>query len=82
MKDKLTQFLLEDDDFKNAYNSYNVIDSYDITIKTLINYICDEIDLYTLDKKYLDVSYVIINDTIIDLDGVFDFYESNLKDYA
>ena len=34
-------------------------------------YIIDNIDLYTLDKKYLDIQYIVIDEVIFNLDELY-----------
>ena len=34
-------------------------------------YIIDNIDLYTLDKKYLDIQYIVIDKVIFNLDELY-----------
>ena len=77
---ELREFIIQDVDFKHAYEKYNTIDKTFIeTIIELIDHIEDFEELFILDKKYLDVAYVIIEDLIYDLDGIYDSYVSQIK---
>lgn len=61
LKDKLLSYLKSDTDF-NKYSSI---------LEEVVNLVVVDIGFYLLDKKYLDVSYVVIDDLIIDLDTIY-----------
>ena len=55
--EKLINYLLTDKDFKYVESNKE--------------YIIDNIDLYTLDKKYLDIQYIAIDEVIFNLDELY-----------
>lgn len=55
--EKLINYLLTDKDFKYVESNKE--------------YIIDNIDLYTLDKKYLDIQYIVIDEVIFNLDELY-----------
>ena len=55
--EKLINCLLTDKDFKYVESNKE--------------YIIDNIDLYTLDKKYLDIQYIVIDEVIFNLDELY-----------
>lgn len=59
MKTKLLEYLKQDTEFKPYLNILDEV------VGNL------ELNDYLLDKKYLDISYVIIEDKIINLDEIY-----------
>ena len=55
--EKLLNYLTLDKDFKYVESNKE--------------YIIDNIDLYTLDKKYLDIQYIVIDEVIFNLDELY-----------
>ena len=55
--EKLLSYLMLDKDFKYVESNKE--------------YITDNIDLYTLDKKYLDIQYIVIDEVIFNLDELY-----------
>ena len=55
--EKLLSYLMLDKDFKYVESNKE--------------YIIDNIDLYTLDKKYLDIQYIVIDEVIFNLDELY-----------
>lgn len=82
---KLKRFILKDQDFRTYYqnarqlknlNGFNkFIDNWFNHLQANPRYVA------LLDKRYLDCSYVIINDNIIDLDSLWIDYQSDLRSY-
>ena len=57
--EKLINYLLTDKDFKYVGSNKS--------------YIEDNIELFTLDKKYIDISYIVIDGVIFNLDEIYTF---------
>lgn len=55
--EKLINYLLTDKDFKYVESNKE--------------YIIDNIDLYIIDKKYLDIQYIVIDEVIFNLDELY-----------
>lgn len=61
LKEKLLEHLKQDTDFS----------PYLSILEEVVNLVVVDIEFYLLDKKYLDISYVVIDDLIIDLDTIY-----------
>lgn len=59
-KTSIKEYIKQDKDFEPF------LDIIDEVIDSI-----EDIDLYKLDKEYLDISYVIVNKTIINLDEIY-----------
>lgn len=59
--DNLVSFIELDNDFK----------PYLQAIPTLVNYLEEDLSYYLLDKKYQDISYIVLEGKIINLDEVY-----------
>jgi len=88
---QLAAFLINDDDFKTAYYKHNSEDAdiikgshsgYKNAIRQFLysHYQEDTFNYYILDKRYIDLSYIIINDNIINLDDLYIDFKTYAKD--
>jgi hypothetical protein len=82
---KLHAYILNDSDFQDYYKQARQLKNlkgYKYFIKQWLGHYLDNPQWIALiDKPYLDYSYVIINDNIIDLDSLFIDYKSDLRAY-
>jgi hypothetical protein len=81
----LINYLYLDTDFQKAYiKRYNGLDmkGYKQSIKAFIVAMVYDgtIDYYELDKKYLDIAWLCLHDTIINLDNLYIDYENSIAD--
>jgi hypothetical protein len=81
----LVKYLYYDTDFQKAfYKRYERLDikEYRQSIKAFIVAMVYDgtIDYYRLDKKYLDIAWLSLFDTIINLDSLFIDYENSIAD--
>ena len=80
MKKHLYTFLKNDIDFKLAYyREYKNTKGYKALLKENIRFFVENYNIY-LDKPYLDISYLRVNDKIIDIDLLYDIFNESLKE--
>jgi hypothetical protein len=80
MKKHLYTFLKNDIDFKLVYyKEYKKIKGYKALLKENIRFFVENYDIY-LDKPYLDISYLKVNDKIVDIDLLYDIFKNNLSE--
>jgi len=81
----LIRFLFVDTDFQKIYSKrYNGLDikDYKQSIKAFIVGMIHDgtLNAYRIDKKYLDISWLCLHDTIINLDSLYIDYEYFIND--
>lgn len=81
----LIRFLFVDTDFQKAYfKRYGKLDikDYKQSIKAFIVAMIYDgtLNAYTMDKKYLDISWLSLHDTIFNLDSLYIDYEYFIND--
>jgi hypothetical protein len=81
----LVKYLYCDTDFQKAYiKRYNELDikDYKKSIQAFIGSMVYDgtIDYYELDKKYLDIAWLSLSNTIINLDNLYYDYENSIND--
>ena len=87
LKKMLKKFIINDIDFikkQNSNKKYLILEK--ITFNNLIDNVLNDIfenmqESLFLNKKYLDISYIIFNDKIIDLDFIYSVFVDYLNDY-
>ena len=79
MKRKLYDFCKDDYDFIDLFKNYNGGNErgYKTAIKESIRFFVDNLNIY-LDKPYIDVSYLRMDDKLIDLDLLHDVFKNDL----
>jgi hypothetical protein len=82
---KLKAFVLNDQDFRSYYQGARQLknlNGFNAYVNDWFNHLKDEPNFVALlDKKYLDCSYIVINENIIDLDSLWIDYQSDLRSY-
>lgn len=74
VKKVLKDFLIKDEDFIILFKSFKINTSYkNNIIKFIDDIIINDVNI-TTDKKYLDVSWLEVDDVIIDLDKTYSLY--------
>ena len=75
----LYDFCKDDYDFIELFKSYNDGNErgYKTAIKDSIRFFVDNLNIY-LDKPYIDVSYLQMDDKLIDLDLLHDVFKNDL----
>jgi hypothetical protein len=81
----LVKYLYYDIDFQKAYiKRYNEFDikDYKKSIQAFIGSMVYDgtINYYELDKKYLDIAWLNLSNTIINLDSLYIDYENSIND--
>jgi hypothetical protein len=80
----LKSFILKDKDFQDYYKQARKIknlNGFNKFIVAWLESLNDIMDGYILDKKYLDISWFMVNDNIIDMDSLYLDFESDLRAY-
>jgi hypothetical protein len=82
--DKLKAFILNDQDFRTYYQSSRQLknlNGFNAFIGLWLNDYNQGGYIALLDKKYIDYSYVIIDENIIDIDYLYIGFESDIRSY-
>ena len=80
MKKHLYTFLKNDIDFKLAYyREYKNTKGFKALLKENIRFFVENYDIY-LDKPYLDISYLRVNNRIVDIDLLYDIFKESLSE--
>jgi len=80
----LKSFILKDKDFQDYYKQARQVknlNGFNKFILAWLESLNDIMDGYILDKKYLDISWFMVNDNIIDMDSLYLDFESDLRAY-
>ncbi|MGL5970988.1 MAG: hypothetical protein ACRCZ1_05725 [Cetobacterium sp.] len=89
----LKKALKIDGDFLELYNLYNVreITTFSKNLDNFLNYVQEEIKdylknpssyddlIYTIDKKYIDISYIDVNGLLINFDVLYKEYKEYIN---
>jgi hypothetical protein len=81
MNDIIFKACLWDIDFLKCYkkNNNNRLKGYGLFLKEIIEEFTYNYNIY-LDKPYLDISYLKVNDKIIDIDLLFDIFKLAIEE--
>jgi hypothetical protein len=81
MKDIIFNTYKYDKDFIQCFkeNNNNSLKGYIPFFKDIIRFYSENFNFY-LDKKYLDISYLIIDKKILDIDLLFSIFQNNIKE--
>lgn len=82
MREQLKNIMIKDEDFRKTYDNANLKLSYEGLIDIVIDEVLDNIEAYTLDKRYVDHCYAVIDDKIINFDEVMIEFESQIEMYG
>jgi hypothetical protein len=80
----LQNFILQDEDFQTYYKQSRQLknlNGYKKYITEWLQSLTDIMDGYLLDKKYLDISWFMVNENIIDMDSLYLDFQSDVKSY-
>lgn len=80
-REQLKNIMVKDEDFKKAYNDANLKLSYEDLIDGVVDEVLGNIEAYTLDKKYVDHCYSVINGIIVNFDEIMVEFESQIEMY-
>lgn len=82
MKNKFIEalrfFILTDTDFNKLYTDCDITVSYESIVNYVVKEVVENIENYTLDKQYLDISNMVLGKTIINLDEVDSAFKCRL----
>jgi hypothetical protein len=80
MKKEIYEFLKEDYVFQQDYLKYHkTLWGFKSFLKGIIDGFISDYDIY-LDKPYLDISYLKVNDKIVDIDLLYDIFKESLRE--
>lgn len=65
VKAKLKAYIMEDDDFQKIEIKNN------LTLEEAVDEVLERFDCFILDKKYIDISWVVIDDIIFNVDNIY-----------
>lgn len=81
--EELTNYILNDNDFKIEYNANNQTDNtFEMVVADTVNWVTLEENIggYFLDKKYIDCSWLVVSgNKILDIDTVWEVFKSYLS---
>lgn len=81
MREQLKNIMIKDEDFRKTYDNANLKLPYEDLVNSVVDEVLDNIEAYTLDKRYVDCCYMVINDKIINFDEIMAEFESQIEMY-
>lgn len=76
VKAKLKAYIMQDEDFQK------IGIKNDLTFEEAVDEVLERFDCFILDKKYIDISWIVIDDVMINLDDIYLTVKDILKEVA